>query len=168
MMTTHEFRREIENAKMLREQIIAAGGDDPDFIRDGIEGETSVFEMIDALVANDGEDDALIEAATAYIDKLRGRLSRIKARKETRRALIGLALELAETKKRETPAGTVSLRKVAPTAILIEEAEIPSEFWEAQPPKLDKKALTDALKSGATVPGAKLSNGFVTVSISRS
>lgn len=165
---SQQLLREIEFARVLKEQIIAAGGDDPDFIRDGIEGETGLFEIIDKLVENDGEDDALIEASAAYIDTLKSRLDRIKKRKETRRALIGLALELAETKKRETPSGTVTLQKVQPSAIVTEEAEIPSEFWKPQAPKLDKRALTEALKSGATIPGATLSNGGVTTRILRS
>jgi hypothetical protein len=41
---------------------------------------------------------------------------------------------------------------------LIEEADIPAEFWKAGDPKLDRKALAEALKEGRSVPGVALSN----------
>jgi len=164
---TFGLSREIENARVIREQLIAAAGDDPDFIRDTIEGETGLFEMVDLMVAADGEDAALIEAMEAYEAKIAGRRARIEKRKDIRRAILGTALELAETTKRECPAGTISLRKVAPSVILVEPADIPSKFFKAQPPKIDKKAIGESLKSGETVPGATLSNGSLTVSITR-
>jgi len=164
---THALSREIENARILREQIVAAAGDDPDFIRDGIEGETGLFEMIDSMVAADGEDRALIEGIKAYEAAVEARRKRIEKRADIRRALLGTALELAEITKRECPAGTISLRKVAPSVILTEEADIPARFFKPQPPKIDKKAIADALKSGEPVPGATLSNGSITTSITR-
>jgi len=167
MTDTHALQREIENAKILREQIIAAAGDDPDFIRDGIEGETGLFEMVDRMVADDGEDKALIEGIKLYEEKVKARRKRIENRVEIRRALLGTALEMAQIKKRETPAGTISLRNVPPSVIVQEEADIPTQFWKPQPPALDKKALLDFLKNGNKVPGATLSNGSVTTSITR-
>jgi hypothetical protein len=74
---------------------------------------------------------------------------------------------MAQIKKRETPAGTISLRTVPPSVIVQEEADIPTQFWKPQPPALDKKALLDFLKNGNKVPGATLSNGSVTTSITR-
>ncbi|MGE0857439.1 MAG: siphovirus Gp157 family protein [Hyphomicrobiaceae bacterium] len=44
-------------------------------------------------------------------------------------------------------------------------SRIPSEFWKPQPPRLDKKVVLDALKAGAVVPGAELSNGGETLSM---
>jgi hypothetical protein len=167
MSDTYALSREIENAKILREQIIAAAGDDPDFIRDGIEGETNLFEMIDRMVADDGEDEVLIEGLKEYELKIRSRRERIQQRKEVRRALLGTALDLAGVKKRECPGGTLSLRNVPPSVIVQEEADIPAQFFKPQPPKLDKKALLDFMKNGNTVKGATLSNGSVTTSIKR-
>jgi hypothetical protein len=39
---------------------------------------------------------------------------------------------------------------------VIDEAAIPARFWVASDPKLDKRALGDALKAGDTVEGAAL------------
>jgi len=161
------MEREIKAATILREQIIAAAGDDQDFIRDSLEGETSIFEMIDALVARDGEDGALIEGISNYIETVSNRLDRIKKRVEIRKALIGTALDLAEVKTRETPSGTVTRKATPATVIVTEESEIPSKFWRPQTPKLDKRALLQALNADEIIPGATLSNGGVTTQIKR-
>ena len=65
----------------------------------------------------------------------------------------------AEMRKMELPQATISLRAVPPKAEITDEALVPSKFWKAQDPKLDKKAVLDALKGKEDVPGASLSNG---------
>jgi hypothetical protein len=45
---------------------------------------------------------------------------------------------------------------------------VPAGFWRRGDPKLDKKALLDALKAlpkGEHIPGAELSNGGATIQI---
>lgn len=162
-----ELEREVEAAKLLRAQLDDICASDPDFLRDAIEGETNVRELIAKIAAEEGEDKAIISALETFAEGLAARKDRIKARVETRRALLATALEVAGLKSLETPTGTVAITKVAPKAITTEESEIPSRFWKAQPPKLDRKALADALKAGETIPGATLSNGSQTVTIRR-
>lgn len=156
---------EIEAAKVLRDQITTLAAGDEDFIRDTMEGETGLRELIGALAADDVSDSAIMAAIGDLAKKLGARADRIKRRKEMRRALIGSALQMAELKKLETPAGTVTLRAVAPKAVVIEEADIPPEFFEQPPPKLKMAALTAALNDGAEIPGAVLSNGSTTIQI---
>lgn len=167
MSTMRNLQREMEAAKIVKEQIAVLAGDDEDFIRDSIEGETNLFEIISALVAADGEDKALVEGLDHFADALDARKQRIKQRIETRRALLASAMEIAELKKLETPAGTISQTKVAPKPIVQDEADIPAEFWKPSDPKLDRKALGDALKEGRVIPGATMSNGGFTVTIRR-
>ena len=157
----------MEAAKIIRAQLETLSADDEDLARDMIEGETSLVETIAHLVAHEGEDKAVLAGLDVFADALETRKARIKARIETRRALLGSALEIAGLTKLETPTGTVALSKVAPKAIILEEADIPSQFWKTGKPTLDKKALTDALKSEQQIPGAMLSNGGVTVTIRR-
>lgn len=170
MSLTNALTREMEAARVLRDQIADIAGNDPDFMRDAIEGETSLRELIAALAAEEGEDKALIEGIDTYAAGLAARKDRLKTRIDTRRALIGKALEIAELKKLETPTGTVSLTKVAPKAIVTDEAEIPARFWvqpPAPPPKLDMKALNEAARAKEPVPGMTATNGNLTVSIRR-
>lgn len=167
MTTTRDLEIQMAAARIIREQVVALAGDDPDFIRDAIEGETSINEIIAALAEADGEDDAILEGIAAYQKKLAERKSRIESRKDVRRALIGSAMELAELKKLETPAGTISLKAVPPKAIITDESQIPSDYFETPPPKLNKTAVAAALKDGRDIPGATLSNGSTTIAIRR-
>ncbi len=162
-----DLQREMEAAKIIRAQLEQLGADDEDLARDMIEGETDLVEIVGAIAAHEGEDKSLLEGIKHFKDELDARAKRIGARIESRRALLGSALEIAGRQSIETPTGTVSLIKVAPKAIVTDESEIPTRFWKAAAPSLDKKALNDALKSGEEIPGATLSNGGISVAIKR-
>lgn len=148
--TTRDLDREIKAAQMLRDQLSDMAGDDAELIRDSIEGETSLFEMIAAMAEADGEDAALIDATAAYIKKLQERKVHIEARVDMRRALMANALEIAELTKFETAAGTVTRKALPPKAVIVEEADIPARFFVQQDPKLDKAAVLKALKDRKT------------------
>lgn len=165
MTTTMDLSREIEVAKILREQIADLAQGDEDFIRDTIEGETNVREIIAALVANEAEDLALLEGIDALSKRLSGRKERIETRIQTRRALMASGMSIAEIKKLETPGGTIFTKAVPPKAEVVEEADIPPKFFVVPPPKLDRKALLAAMKDGEAVPGARLTNGGMTIQI---
>jgi hypothetical protein len=191
--TTRDLQREMEAAAILREQL-KAFGDDEILAADTIEGETNLLEMIDAMVAADVADDALIDGLAAHIKAMSDRKARIASRKETRRALLASALEIAGKSKHEAPAGTISRKIVPPKPIVVEESDIPARFFEPQPAKLSLKLLGEALKerevllaaarkdfSGEelaaaladidkqfpAIPGATLSNGGATIQIRR-
>lgn len=157
--------RELEAARIIRMQISNVADGDEDFIRDTMEGETGLHELIAALCEADATDDALIAGINAISDRISKRKERIAKRRELRRAMIANAMQIAELKKIETPAGAVSIKTVSPRLVVTEESEIPARFFVPQPPKLDKKALADALKDGDEIPGAILSNGSRTIQI---
>ena len=163
-----DIRREIEAATILREQIATLAGGDEDFVRDVIEGETDLHEIMAALVADDAVDAALVAGMKAVAEGLAVRKDRIEKRIEVRRALIASGLEIAGLPKLETPAGTASVKPVPPKVIVTDESLIPAAFWKASDPKLDKKALAAALKDKREIAGATLSNGSVTLEIRRS
>ena len=164
-VTTRDLEREIKAAELMREHIKSLAGEDADAIRDGIEGETNLHEMIATMIKADGEDAALVEAIKTYQAQVANRRSRVETRIETRRALLATAMELAELSKLETPAGTISRKPVPPKAIVTDEHAIPSAFWDPQPPKLNKVALTAALRDKQEIPGAVLSNPQTTIAI---
>ena len=165
MDNARALHREIEAAKVLRAQIADIAENDPDFMRDTIEGETSIHEIISRLAAEEQEDKAILDGLDGFSRSLDARKARIKRRIESRRALIASGMEIAELKKLQTPVGTVSLKNVPPKLITTEEAGIPTCFWTAGKPVLDKKAVTHALKNNEAVPGATLSNGSMTIAI---
>ncbi|NEU14627.1 hypothetical protein G3T14_21320 [Methylobacterium sp. BTF04] len=159
---------ELEAAQVLRDQLSDLAGGDEDFIRDSMEGEIDLDRLVGKLVASIAEDESLAAGLKDYREGLEARLKRFTDRAGHKRSLLVKTLEIAGRPSIETPAGTVSLRPVPPKLIEEDASEIPSEFWVPSPPKLDRKAVLDALKGGRVVPGASLNNGGQTVSIKAS
>jgi hypothetical protein len=151
------------------QQLLAAYRDiiagDEDFAADVIEGQTDFVEIVNALVAAEGEDAAMVEGIQAFIDRLSKRALRINARIEKRRLALLLAFQTAEIKTLCCPLATVGVRSTPAKVVPTNEALIPDEFWRQPDPVLDKKALLAALRADRKIPGAELSNGGVTISI---
>jgi hypothetical protein len=191
---TRDLERELKAAQLVREQVRDLVGEDLALIRDSVEGQTSLFEIISAMAEADGEEAALVEGVAAYIKQLQDRKKRIEERIEIRRALMANALDIAELPRLVTAAGTVTRKALPPKAIVIEEADIPARFYVPQEPKLDRAALLSALKERAAaiaeitaelgsldykaelakidvnyppIPGATLSNAATTIQIRR-
>jgi len=190
--TTFSLGKEIEAAKVLRAQIADLVQGDPEFLAEAFEGETSLFEQVDALVISVRNDEALADGTDRLIKDLRARKDALDKRAELKRALIGSALEIAGVKKRETPAGTVTVKDVPPKVVITEEADLPTRYLKQADPTPDKKAISDALKAREkawaeaskisdsvdraealaavdrdfpAIPGATLSNGGTTIAI---
>lgn len=149
--------REAQAAKALRESVSALDGDDT-LLADMIEGETGLFEIIDRLLQRISDNRAMVEGTVAEEARLYERRVRHEKRVASDRALIEQAMMIADLPKIERPAATLSLARRQPSAVIETEADIPAEFWTAADPKLDRKALTAALKDGRAIPGASLSN----------
>lgn len=138
--------REAQAVASLRASIAALDADDA-LLLDTIEGETSLFEAIDAILARMAGDEALVRGCDAVIADLETRRDRFNARIKSDRTLIEQALSIAEIEaKLERPAATLTLARRAPTLVVETEAEIPAHFWKTGAPTLDKKALTEALR----------------------
>jgi hypothetical protein len=60
---------------------------------------------------------------------------------------------------------SVSLRVGGPKLVLSDEGAIPPDFFVAQPAKLDRAALAQALKAGQAVPGALLTAGAPQIAV---
>lgn len=140
-------------------------GDDADAIGMTVESETNLQEAMHAALKRLAELNGLMNGIVGMIANLKDRGERLEKQRDTIRELLCVAMETAGQKKLETPLGTVSLRAVPPKAEIIDEALIPSRFWKPQDPKLDRKAVLDALKAKEAIPGATLSNGGMTISV---
>ena len=162
---TNRIEREAQAAKALRESIAQLAEGDEDLMLDMIEGETSLVECIDALLLRMASDRALVEGTAKVASDLQERARRVEKRIAFDRALIEQAMMTAEIAKLERPAATLSLANRAPSLRVDSEPDIPAEFWTAGAPKLDRKALTDALRSGRPVSGAALSNAAPSLTV---
>jgi hypothetical protein len=162
--------QDLSRQAMAVQQLLAAYRDiiagDEDFASDVIEGQTDFVEIVNAMVAQEGQDAAHVAAIQDYIDALSKRALRINARIEKRRLALISAFQTAEIKgSLRCPLATVGLRNTPRKVVPVDEKLIPDEFWKPREPTLDKAALGAALKSGRQIPGAELSNGGVTISI---
>lgn len=158
-----KISREAEAAAALRD-MLGKDAEDAELLNDMIEGETSLFEMIDALLNYHFQDVELISGITERENALAVRKKRIQNRIEFRRAKLEQALAIYG-EKIERPEATLSLVKRKASLIVTEESEIPSEYWKQQKPKLNEAALKAALKDGKQIPGVTLNNSPETVTI---
>jgi hypothetical protein len=138
---------------------------DEDTLRDTLEGLSSLPEALAAVVRSYLADLDLAAALGLRISDMQERLARFELRADKKRELVTSVMERAAIRKLAEPDFTASLRTVPPSVVVIDEKEIPSDYWKPQPPKLDRQGLSIALKSGAVVPGAALSNSAMTLSV---
>ena len=161
----HDLEKQKAAAVSLLLSCKEALGDDEQAIADTIEGETNLVEAISAAVARLNEIEAHQNGLKDYAKALRERGERLEAQTERIRQAIANALDATGLAKLELAHATLSLRKAAPKLGVVNEADIPAKYFVDQAPKLDRKALLDALKANETVPGATLANGAPTLSV---
>ena len=141
--------------------------DDAELVSDTIEGETGFMEALDQALDEIDRCAVIVDGCKEAEARLAKRRNRAAARSEKVRAAIEQAMYRAGLKSETRPTGTLTLRETAPAPVIEDEALIPSEYWVAQDPKLDKKALNAAAKGGAEIPGVRMSNGGVSLTIRR-
>ena len=161
-----DLTREAEAARTLILNLKDVIADDEGMALDMIEAETGLLEAIDGALQRISDVGSLCEAIDEQMKRLKARKSRLEAQDERIRASLCMALGAAGLKKAERPLATLSLRSVPPKVIITNEADLPSQFLvEKTTITPDKKAIADALKDGAKVAGAELSNGGEAVSV---
>ncbi len=165
MSTRLDPVKEAAAVQVLRSSMAAVDPDDEVLMMDMIEGETNLFEALDVILSRISVNNAMIFGIDEAEKQMSNRRDRFKKRIEADRALIEQAMMIAELDKIERPTATLSLSKRAPKAEITEEADIPAEFFKPQPPKLDRKAVLDALREGREVRGAYLSNAAPSLTI---
>ena len=156
-----------DNAKAVSALLQNIPDGDDELREDMIEGETDFKEIVSYILRRTDDDLILVNGIAARIDELKDRAERLKERSKKRVASIEAAMLIADVKKLELPDATVSQKKVPPKIHITDEALIPSKFWKRSDPRLDRKALIDALKSDENIPGATLDNGGVTIQVRR-
>ena len=62
-----------------------------------------------------------------------------------------------DIKKVAAPDFTATVKAGIPSLMVIDEAAVPSIYWEPRPPKLNRQDLVSDLKQGAEITGAALS-----------
>ncbi|QDX92034.1 siphovirus Gp157 family protein [Brevibacillus laterosporus] len=91
--------------------------------------------------------------------RLTERRKRLETKQEGLKRYLKEQLEFAGLQKVKTPIFTISLRKNPGSVQIVNESDIPQMFWVTPPPILDKKSMSERLKSGEEIPGVTLVQG---------
>ncbi len=162
----HQLIRELSHHQYLRERLEAEFPEaDEETLLDTLEGMTNLHEMIAAVIRSRLDDLALVAALRARMADMQERLARLEQCADKKKEVVTSVMERAGLKKLTEPDFTVSLRSTQPALVLVDEREIPQDFWKPQPPKLDRLGLIAALKVGRDIPGATLGNAAMTISV---
>ena len=86
------------------------------------------------------------------------RLERLQERAAKRRQIVKDTMVELDLKKLTAPDFTASIRPGMAALLVIDEAAVPSIYWEPREPRLDRQGLLAELKQGAEITGVTLSN----------
>lgn len=166
-MTTNEtLRSEVTHHVILSNQLKEHYSEINDEAhRDTLEGISTLPEAIATVIRSSLDDEAYIVGIKGRLDELQARLTRLRERYEKKRALVRWAMVEADLEKVMAADLSVSLRKGGEKLEVIDEARVPRDYFAPQPAKLDRRALTEALKHGTMVNGATLVLADPTISV---
>ena len=164
----HELTEQAKAAAGIMEVLRARNmDDDAVLVIDTIEGETGLYEAIDAALETIDGCGIIVEGCKAVSADINARRERAEARHEKVRAAIEQALLIADvSEKIVRPTATLTLRKIKPAWVVDDESQIPAAFFVPQPPRLDKKRLK-ATDTTEAVPGCHVDNGSISLTIRR-
>lgn len=158
--------REHSRYTELRRRLIEADPEiDETTLLDTLEGATNLDEALGEVIRAALEEEAMAEGLRARIGDMRARLERFETASASKREVAQAVMEDAGIEKILEPDFTVSLRVSQPGVAVLNEAEIPEQYWIPQAPKLDRKGILDTLKTGEHVPGATFTNAKVSLAI---
>ena len=165
-MSTYLLTEEATRFSELRRRLIEADPDiDETTLLDTLDGATNLKEALGEVVRSALEDEAMLTGLKSRLEDLKVRLERIRHRIQKKREVALAVMEETGVEKLCEPDFTVSLRISPPGVVITSEEDIPEWFWIPQDPKLDKRAILDAMKAGTAVSGAELANSKVSLSV---
>ena len=125
---------------------------------DTVEGLTDLHEILAAIVRAALADEALATGLKSRIAEMQERLERLQERAAKRRQIVKDTMVELDLKKLTAPDFSASIRPGMPALLVIDEAAVPSIYWEPREPRLDRLGLLAELKQGAEITGVTLSN----------
>ena len=131
---------------------------DEQTLADTVEGLTDLHEIVTAIIRSALTDEALVTGLKCRIADMQGRLDRLQDRASKRRQIAKDVMVELDLKKITAPDFTVSIRPGTPALLMLDEAAVPSIYWEPREPRLNRQELLSELKEGAEIEGVALSN----------
>jgi hypothetical protein len=140
---------------------------DEETLADTVEGLSTLPDILEAVIRSALTDEALAEGLRGRIQDMEARLTRLSERASARRGLARDVMVDVGLKKITAPDFTASIRAGSPSLAIVDEAKIPSAYWESREPKLNRHALLSDLKLQGEVPGVALASPEPTLSVRR-
>jgi Siphovirus Gp157 len=131
---------------------------DEQTLSDTVEGLTDVHEIIATIVRAALVDEALANGLKPRVAEMEDRLGRLQDRAAKRRQIVKEVMVQLGIKKITAPDFTVSIRPGMPALLVLDEAVVPSIYWQPSAPRLDRQGLLGELKGGAEIDGVSLSD----------
>jgi Siphovirus Gp157 len=131
---------------------------DEQTLADTVEGLTDLHEILTAIIRAAVTDEALANGLKGRIADMQDRLGRLEDRASKRRQIAKDVMMELDLKKLAAPDFTASIRPGMPALMVIDEAAVPSIYWEPREPRLNRQELANDLKQGAEIAGVALSN----------
>jgi Siphovirus Gp157 len=131
---------------------------DEQTLADTVEGLTDLHEIVTAILRAALADEALATGLKVRIAEMQERLDRLQDRASKRRQITKDVMVELDLKKITAPDFSVSIRPGLPSLMVIDEAAVPSIYWQPTAPRLKRQELLTELKDGAEIEGVALSN----------
>jgi hypothetical protein len=131
---------------------------DEQTLADTVDGLTDLHEILTAIIRAALGDEALAAGLKSRIGEMQSRLDRLQDRATKRRQIAKDVMVELDLKKLTAPDFTASVRPGTPALMVIDEAAVPSIYWEPRDPRLNRQGLVADLKQGAEITGVALSN----------
>ena len=145
--------------RTLRDRLRAEDSQiDDQTLADTVEGLTDLNEILTAIIRAALADQALASGLEGRIAEMQARRDRFQDRATKRRQIAKDVMVELDLKKLAAPDFTASIRPGMPALMVIDEAAVPSIYWEPREPRLDRQGLANDLKQGAEITGVALSN----------
>jgi len=119
--------------------------------------EEQAKELVIALVKKIKNLEAKHAVFKAEADRLKDEASYTKSSIDSAKNFLKEVLEMNDIKKHSDGVHTVTLRKPTPSLNVLDESEIPTDYFkETVKVSIDKKQLLNDMKDGKEVKGAKI------------
>lgn len=139
--------------------------DDERLMADMLEGETGdAMEVLHRMVRASMHAKSMAEAAKQRAADIAARAERYARRDAALRGGVFAAMDALGLRKLEAEDFTAGISAGTPSVVIADETALPDEFMRVEKAP-NKTAISAALKGGATVPGAFLSNGLPRLSV---
>jgi Siphovirus Gp157 len=127
-------------------------------LADTVEALSDLHEVLTAVIRAALADQALATGLEGRIGEMQARRDRLQDRAAKRRQIAKDVMVELDLKKLAAPDFTASIRPGTPALMVIDEAAVPSIYWEPREPRLNRQGLVTDLKQGAEITGVALSN----------